>query len=313
MKREHLYRRHRVPIQCKRCWLNFKSQSALDDHLTVTNICPITEGTPAEGVTVDIEKRLRSRKKTAPGQSEEDRWREIYTLLFPDEAVPVPCRSIIILTHMSPLLPKAPKVRRDTRNTALTRSTDFDPVCEESAPSPDTRELEDYEEYSRQELPRLVRSSLESVVNEQTQPLEEHLRSQLLTIIQDCQDKMFSAYRSKRARSSEDSLGAMQPPKKRAKVMQSNVQGATSDIVSSVFQPVPHSIRGPDLTFVRDASIQLNRQTRGYEMVEVLSDSGYATQPWDCICIGICSCPRSELVYGDTTFGGDLAFGDRMY
>jgi hypothetical protein len=40
---------------------------------------------------------------------------------------------------------------------------------------------------------------LEDAVNNQTQPLEEQFRSQLVSIVQDCQNRIFSDYRSKRA------------------------------------------------------------------------------------------------------------------
>jgi hypothetical protein len=93
LHREHLYRRHRVQIQCKRCWLPFKTQEALDAHLTVVNICSLQPGQAAEGLTADLEKRLKSRKKTSPDQSEEARWKEIYGLLFPNEVAPNPCKS----------------------------------------------------------------------------------------------------------------------------------------------------------------------------------------------------------------------------
>jgi hypothetical protein len=89
--REHLYRRHRVPIQCKRCWQTFKTGAALDAHLTVINICPLQAGETAEGLTSDQEKRLKSRKKSSPDQGEEARWKEIYGILFPNEVVPNPC------------------------------------------------------------------------------------------------------------------------------------------------------------------------------------------------------------------------------
>jgi hypothetical protein len=91
MYREHLYRRHRVPIQCKRCWQTFKTDAALDAHITVVNICALQTGQAAEGLTSDQEKRLKSRKKSSPDQSEEARWKEIYGILFPNEHVPNPC------------------------------------------------------------------------------------------------------------------------------------------------------------------------------------------------------------------------------
>jgi hypothetical protein len=53
-----------------------------------------------------------------------------------------------------------------------------------------------YEEYSRRELPRLFRNALETVVSEETQHLEERLRDELVNMIQDCQDRVLSNYRS---------------------------------------------------------------------------------------------------------------------
>lgn len=51
-----------------------------------------------EGFTKDQEKRLRSRKKTHTDMTDEDKWREIYTILFPDDdpgAIPSPRKSIL--------------------------------------------------------------------------------------------------------------------------------------------------------------------------------------------------------------------------
>ena len=72
----------------------------------------------------------------------------------------------------------------------------FEEIQEDVIQSPDSRELADYEEYCRRELPRVFRTSLEEVVNNNTQPLEEQLRSQLMDLIRDAQDRVFSSYRS---------------------------------------------------------------------------------------------------------------------
>jgi hypothetical protein len=87
-----MFRRHRAPIQCVRCWLFFKDQFGLDTHLSVDTICKRRPGTRTDGITPDMEKRLRSRKKTFANQTEEERWREIYGMLFPDEDVPTACK-----------------------------------------------------------------------------------------------------------------------------------------------------------------------------------------------------------------------------
>ncbi len=72
-------------------------QEALDAHLTVVNICSLQTGQAIEGLTADLEKKLKSRKKSSPDQTEEARWKEIYGLLFPSEVVPNPCKFIITL------------------------------------------------------------------------------------------------------------------------------------------------------------------------------------------------------------------------
>jgi hypothetical protein len=77
----------------------------------------------------------------------------------------------------------------------LTVVLDFEPIQEEVTHQPDAEMLL-YEEYSRQELPRLFRNALETVVSEETQHLEERLRDELVNMIQDCQDRVLSNYRS---------------------------------------------------------------------------------------------------------------------
>jgi hypothetical protein len=93
MHREHIYRGHRIVPYCKRCWKIFKSQEQLDFHMIVeaSEICDVKPGSPPEGITVEHERHLRSRKKTSPNQTDCDRWKDIYKILFPNEEVPSPC------------------------------------------------------------------------------------------------------------------------------------------------------------------------------------------------------------------------------
>jgi hypothetical protein len=83
-----------MPIHCKRCWTQFKDQNLLDSHITVaaTDICELKVGSPPEGITPEHERRLRSRKKTSRDQNDEDRWKDMYRLLFPNEQVPSSCK-----------------------------------------------------------------------------------------------------------------------------------------------------------------------------------------------------------------------------
>ncbi|PMD41919.1 hypothetical protein L207DRAFT_426360, partial [Hyaloscypha variabilis F] len=150
----HLYRHHRI-FQCRRCSKLFKDEDALQSHFMAIDPCGLQESVAAEGITPALEKQLRSRKKTSKAQTEDERWQEIYRILFPMEIVP---------------------------------SSAFEPVQDEAIQSPASFELSNYEEYSRHELPRVFRSALETVINNAAQPLEEQVRSQLVSMIQECQD-----------------------------------------------------------------------------------------------------------------------------
>jgi hypothetical protein len=93
-KREHLYRKHQI-YQCPRCKDTFKNQKSLDFHWHSLGICELVDSeVQVEGITAEIERRLRSKKKAYRELSEEDRWKEIYLMLFQDSEVPSPCKFI---------------------------------------------------------------------------------------------------------------------------------------------------------------------------------------------------------------------------
>lgn len=90
-----MYRRHQLPTQCPRCWVPFKADSELQLHLQQDPPCTIQANRMLhEGFSKDQEKRLRSRKKVQADMTDEDKWSEIYRILFPDDdetAIPSPC------------------------------------------------------------------------------------------------------------------------------------------------------------------------------------------------------------------------------
>jgi hypothetical protein len=67
------------------------NQNILDEHILAPEGCIPNRINREEGISADIEKRLRSRKKTYPNQTEADRWEEIYRMLFSTGIVPNPC------------------------------------------------------------------------------------------------------------------------------------------------------------------------------------------------------------------------------
>ncbi|KAI9642097.1 hypothetical protein NHQ30_009968 [Ciborinia camelliae] len=154
----HLYRHHRI-FQCQRCKRLFSNQQEVNDHLKQQEACELLKDVQEDGITNEMVERLRSKKKTHRSQSEEDRWKEMYRIIFPTEAVPDPF---------------------------------FEEIQEDFVQSLDFQQLADYEEYCRRELPRAVRVALEETINS----LEEQLRSQLVEIIRDAQERVFAKYRS---------------------------------------------------------------------------------------------------------------------
>lgn len=60
----------------------------------------------------------------------------------------------------------------------------------------DSTELEEYEEYCRRELPRVVRAAIEGIVSHETYPLEERIISQLESILRNAQHQVYSSYQS---------------------------------------------------------------------------------------------------------------------
>jgi hypothetical protein len=69
----------------------FTSQTLLNAHIVEKNGRHQTglPGVPWTSINADMEKKLRSKKKSDLGQAE--RWRLIYGLIFPNEAAPSPC------------------------------------------------------------------------------------------------------------------------------------------------------------------------------------------------------------------------------
>ena len=96
MHREHLYRSHALPIFCPRCYEHFKDEAMLHDHQRATNPCTRRPEMTIEGFNKLQEKKLRSRKKPHSALSEEDKWKDMYRILFPGDnetCMPSPCKS----------------------------------------------------------------------------------------------------------------------------------------------------------------------------------------------------------------------------
>jgi hypothetical protein len=73
--------------------------------------------------------------------------------------------------------------------------TDCEYITRSKSPDPGrSTNIARFQEFSRLELPRLVRRTLEVAVEREAQPLEERLKDQLVDIVRECQSQLFSMF-----------------------------------------------------------------------------------------------------------------------
>jgi hypothetical protein len=174
--REHLYRRHLAPPYCKRCKKGFDDEETLQAHLFARIPCSFEEGKPPDGISGAMKKALKNRKNTNPKQSQSERWKEIYRMLFPGSQVPEPC----MFLHWNPSLPSI--LHAD-------QMIGFGPVR-------DWIELGDFEAYCQQELPKVIRSHFETEIGKDKTTLDDSALSQTVKIVQFYHSMVLSNYRS---------------------------------------------------------------------------------------------------------------------
>lgn len=99
--KEHLYRAHCQSIYCPRCYGTFDAESDLANHLRSAQ-CSVNEPQPIEGIDRETLKVLR--KRSPAFRLEEDKWRDVYLLLFPEveeEDIPSPCAYLPFFRFLS--------------------------------------------------------------------------------------------------------------------------------------------------------------------------------------------------------------------
>lgn len=168
--KEHLYRSHLLPITCPRCHEAFESEKTQLEHLTAEKPCQKREKPKLEGIDSSTEKILRSRKHMQKHNNEEDRWREIYLILFPGtnaESIPNPYYEYHKSAHSQ------------------------QPDAVES-------EFAKYEQFLGAELPSRVRQQLEIRIEAALDPLDEFktLKGQIIDIVRDTQLQLFKLYKT---------------------------------------------------------------------------------------------------------------------
>lgn len=91
-KREHIYRNHSIKNACNRCFESFDDPKGLKDHQRAQTPCRLTDNARADVITDEQEELLRVRARA--NTPEEERWEDMYRIVFPDEkTIPSPCTS----------------------------------------------------------------------------------------------------------------------------------------------------------------------------------------------------------------------------
>ncbi|KAF4500372.1 hypothetical protein FAGAP_3398 [Fusarium agapanthi] len=89
--KEHVYRRHSLPeYQCRRCRVDLETSEALEAHSLQLRACTPYIGAQ-DGLNQDQLKRMKSKKGAGKSKSKEDRWNDVYSIVFPyDQQKPSP-------------------------------------------------------------------------------------------------------------------------------------------------------------------------------------------------------------------------------
>ncbi|KAF2475309.1 uncharacterized protein BDR25DRAFT_340117 [Lindgomyces ingoldianus] len=85
--RQHLERRHYVPVHCPRCSEEFEDAAELNDHFRQVAVCDIRPTRIWSGINEEKQKALKS-MRASRNKSTEENWNEIYRLLFPASPLP---------------------------------------------------------------------------------------------------------------------------------------------------------------------------------------------------------------------------------
>jgi hypothetical protein len=178
--------------------------------------------------------------------------------------------------------------------------TDFDPPREQTATTPNSHSLDEYESHMREQLPELIRSRV-----------EQHLDASVLrgldfgVIIRECQEELSRTYREAATEGSISQMFSAEPEQPQEITATLNgsfeMSGSSlrhnSEFVCEVLQAPPPQADSQILDPSLEATI---RDSKVLRTVDQASDSGYASMNV-CACTGDCSCQSSSTSSQITT------------
>ncbi|KAJ3571466.1 hypothetical protein NPX13_g5369 [Xylaria arbuscula] len=230
-----------------KCYSSFGDDKELQAHLRADEPCKKSDIAPEEGIDMDTERKLRERKRHNSGQTETQRWTEIYLLLFPSA----------------------------DRNAIPSPYPDYDATATQS------KNIERYkrrEKRIKKELPRLVRKAVET----KFEKVEVEMLRGVDDVIRHCLADFF-----KNNMSQDEGSSATTPQTASRATTPGLVSLEEPDVpsVDQGFEPqldLDYFLNDPDLVFGGDIGIfNYNPQytteigEEEYGVDKVSSDSGY--------------------------------------
>lgn len=165
------------------------------------------------------------------------------------------------------------------------------------ASSPQSKELADFEAYSRTELPRLVEANLQSLVDAEISPLEESLKRMLVDIVRRCQSTVAQNYERIHPASSQERESTSSQVLNTSYLSQAegiNVNGDLSTTARQQLLEQPaHSYESNTTAFFEEPPPQgtntIDVQPGAHHSISVTQsiDSGYGS-------VLFCTCPSIE-------------------
>ncbi|KAK4213631.1 hypothetical protein QBC37DRAFT_170889 [Rhypophila decipiens] len=205
--KEHIYRRHCNKHTCPRCCEQFKTDDELKHHQRLDEPCKKRERGVDHGnnnvITNEQEKQIRARAKT--NQAEDEKWRELYRILFSaSQKIPSPyyeqtppATSVKAEDEPRPVatVPLAPSSSR----TGTPSSSQGGPVRQptrglESIHFRDEAELVECRQHIHQGLRRRVRPLLEQEVDKMLRSVQHAMAQKVTELCKEAVTKLFRTW-----------------------------------------------------------------------------------------------------------------------
>ena len=185
----------------------------------------------------------------------------------------------------------------------------------------ESSDIANYENNVRRELPRLVRVNIEEKVRRETQPLEEPLIRALVSVIQDCHDKVFRSYCESRGFGRHMSVfPSLESDGNVGLALCEQETGQASQFLEAGFESPPAYSAETTRTLIRAGEMRNTLFDLSDDPIFSTSGSGRSEQLDSCNCPvpGDLFCLNSQVQEGDSgdafvTDKGDMASSDMQW